>query len=1293
MKYRVPSARVLAVSCVLWGFCAHGASFKEAVEADWQRQDEGRLAQIRDAGTVRFAEEVVAWPGVAPDARARVPFGAAPVIDGKLDDALWARALAVPARSADQPAFLLACDARTLYLGASFPSSLAERFRTPSTAHDAGGAVDGVKDGKYGFHSGQEPNPWWQVDLGAVTAIDRVVVFNRLDYAPGLHNADSIELLTSNDGAAWQLRHRNGGKFFGGVGSGEPLVVTLSDATTGGAKIPAHARFVRLRLPSATPIFFHLDEVEVYGPEVPEKNLALKKRAAQSSLSIWSRGGLAGGGLCALPGSALALDDEATSVLCAGVPLPAAQARVARNGEQTTVEVALPLPGDPPQFPASFAPPTGDPVAIAPGLACRVALAAETTLGFGKNVYAFTVELDGAAPVEVTLTTVVFTPRRPERRVVLTKTFERAERVRGEFALEGEGPAALLLQARQGAGELLDGRTAFIPPVADTLRRAELLLADAVLPATEKLRALAQRAAELAARELREGPAADARAALCREARWCAREVAFAHPKFGAKEIVFLTRTTQQTYPDVCLNHMPWCCPPGGDICILTRTSYDAPPVVRTLLGGALGPGHVRGLDLWWDADRIVFGYAKAASDKPPEGWLDRATSYALRRSQEPIHIFELALDGTPPRQLTKGEWSDLDPTYLPDGSIAFASERCAYSLQCNEYDKDETSCNLYRMKPDGSGIRRLTVTKDGDYMPHTLADGTICYTRWEYQERGWAHVQSPWFVRPDGTGADAIFKQHFNEPWALEDARSIPESAKLVAIATGHHTLPAGPVVLIDANFGINNPDGLRSVTPGLVPPEGGMIGLAVREGGVQGKGGFAMHPWPLSEKQFLAVRNYGAETEPAGYALYLLDVFGTMELLYRDPRFSCFTPIPLAPRPRPPVLPDRTEPDKDYAVVTVSDVAQGLTGVPRKAMRYIRVGQRLAWPYGNEQGGERYEPDVKSVMINWTPARVIGVVPIEADGSARFRVPVDKHIYFQLLDENFMELRRMRSFVSFQSGEERGCTGCHETRSEAPPNGKLPLAFLREPVIPTPPPWGDRAMSYLRDVQPILDRHCVACHGGLKPAGGLDFSGGLTASYNRSYDTIRARGLIARSNVGDDARVTQVLEFGSHKSKLIASLRNADGSLKYGMTRNEWLTLVTWVDLNGPYHDGFINKRQKEPPYDLPADAKLAAQILDVSARRCASCHAPADVARLDWIDLRSPRKSRFLVAPLAKSAGGTEKCGSAVYRDRDDPDYRALVATVTAAVNEAWRRPRRDLKVVKEEEGIAVAAEEGR
>ncbi len=130
-----------------------------------------------------------------------------------------------------------------------------------------------------------------------------------------------------------------------------------------------------------------------------------------------------------------------------------------------------------------------------------------------------------------------------------------------------------------------------------------------------------------------------------------------------------------------------------------------------------------------------------------------------------------------------------------------------------------------------------MSASKDGDYLPHCLDDGSIAYCRWEYQERGWANIQSIWNLRPDRAGADALFKQHLNDPWALEDARSIPGngSRKLVAIAAGHHTLAAGPIVIITPSVGMNTERAIRIVTPTVLPPEGGTSGSPRPEGGVQ--------------------------------------------------------------------------------------------------------------------------------------------------------------------------------------------------------------------------------------------------------------------------------------------------------------------------------------------------------------------------------------------------------------------------------------------------------------------------
>ena len=231
-----------------------------------------------------------------------------------------------------------------------------------------------------------------------------------------------------------------------------------------------------------------------------------------------------------------------------------------------------------------------------------------------------------------------------------------------------------------------------------------------------------------------------------------------------------------------------------------------------------------------------------------------------------------------------------------------------------------------------------------------------------------------------------------------------------------------------------------------------------------------------------------------------------------------------------------------------------------------------------------------------------------------------------------------------------------------------------------------GRGPVSFLRDIQPIFDRHCTACHSGLKPAGQLDFCGGLTArgmipafGSNRAYETIRVHDLVSRSNIHDDARITLPLAFGSHKSKLVQVLRDGACGRRVKLSGDEWLRLVTWIDGNAPYHANFIQKRAADPPYDLPADRELIDGITAIHARRCQACHDAADISRGYWIDLHQPKKSLFLAAPLAESAGGTQRCGQATYVSQDDQDYRTLVQLVETAVKRAWEHPRRDVKTL--------------
>jgi len=681
------------------------------------------------------------------------------------------------------------------------------------------------------------------------------------------------------------------------------------------------------------------------------------------------------------------------------------------------------------------------------------------------------------------------------------------------------------------------------------------------------------------------------------EARRHLRQIVLASPALAFDRLVLVKQFAPHTVRNITRSYS-WKHKPGGDVCVLSGLRPDGK--VRGLIDGRLGPGFVWGLDLWWDGDRVVFGYAKQPTWPPPvntSSAREEGTNvFKLRQIYPPMHIFEVDADGSDLRQLTDHPyWNDFEPTYCANGDVVFASDRCGRSAECGNEKYDHSNPNLYVMSPDGTSVRQFTDNKDIDRYPHTLDNGLVAYTHWEYQERHFMEVHALWTARPDGTLSDALFKHHLRAPCGLRDTRSIPGSSKLVSTATGHHTFAWGPVVIVDPGVGLNSDRGISIVTPGVRVQEGRMAGQPVSEGGVLDRGGLYQTPWALSEKCFLASYSYprpnceasgGADSN--GFAIYLIDVYGNRELIYRDQLLSCTFPIPLRKRPRPPIVPDIRATPGEPATCYVTDVYDGLTGVPRGTIKHLRIAQHVGWPLDAKRGAMHYIPGSAGAkhlaFQSWSPVRVIGTVPVERDGSAHFTVPPDTALYFQALDERHMEVRRMRSMVSLKTAEVRGCTGCHETRAHAPAaRSAVPLALRHPPVTPTPPPWGaHQLLGYEWLVQPILDRHCVRCHGADKPEAGLDLTGRrATDGLYQSFRTLlgaRKRGprLVSTSNRFSNADVTKPKQFGSHRSRLIQMLLNDESHQRQvRLNESEWLSLVTWIDANAPYYDAFVNKR----------------------------------------------------------------------------------------------------------------------
>lgn len=473
---------------------------------------------------------------------------------------------------------------------------------------------------------------------------------------------------------------------------------------------------------------------------------------------------------------------------------------------------------------------------------------------------------------------------------------------------------------------------------------------------------------------------------------------------------------------------------------------------------------------------------------------------------------------------------------------------------------------------------------------------------------------------------------------------------------------LACGPVAIVDPLDACASPSIYENLTPEIPPP--------THFGWLRNDAGYCAYAYPLSESYFIVSYAYGPDDrDPAGYGIYLLDRWNNRDLIWRDPRLSAFEAIPVRIRARPHVVPpnDGSAQESPWGVFYVLDVHRGLDGIPPGTVKRLRIVEEIPKPVAADCLGSEIQYPVISRTGHLAVKWIWGTVPVEPDGSAHFLAPADRAIYFSALDEDSMEIQRMRSFTHIGRGELTGCIGCHESRRAAPPNAPV-LALRRPPSrIEPPPEVGPHAPDFFYDVQPILDHRCVSCHGGAEPAGGIDLSSDRTNLFDVAYETLTGKGLVRYTNgySCETLPLRRPKSYGSHASRLVEVLRTSHRD-RAALEPTEFRRLVAWIDCNCPYYGTYTYSR----PGTVGGRELFAAHraaLAEIHSRRCAPCHG-ADPARiLERIAFPEVERTRALRAPLAQAAGGDGSCGEGVFATSSDPDLerlRAIYEAVAAA-----------------------------
>ncbi len=566
--------------------------------------------------------------------------------------------------------------------------------------------------------------------------------------------------------------------------------------------------------------------------------------------------------------------------------------------------------------------------------------------------------------------------------------------------------------------------------------------------------------------------------------RWAARELALKNPLVTSRPILFLMRPRYAGHGQMLYEYVGWYYRsadphPAAGVFVLEQPGQSMK--TQTLVSNSEMQGHFVTLSLSYDARTIYFAFANPTGE-PSYGAQFAPVPAESGKKYHSFHIMAMNDDGSQLRQLTAGPRDDFDPCPLPDGGIAFMSTRRGGKNRCGG-GNPEAIYSLHRMDADGHNIRTLSFHETNEWHPTVLNDGRILYTRWDYVDRNAACFHGLWSCNPDGTSPAILFGNYTTLPWACYQAKAIPGSNHILFVGGGHHSIVGGTLCLLDPSrvaldpqSGEDRLEAMECLTPEVCFPES------------QGwPKSYFYSPWPLSEKYFLvAFSHEPLSGQSTGHAkegetgLYYYDRFGNLELLFRRPGISAAYPIPLAPRPRPPIPPSTCEADLgNEGEFLLSDVNQSLFPLPSdRPVVQLRVFQLLPKSRTDNQSN----PPICYPFAYGPNARMLlGTVPVEKDGSAYFRAPAKKPLYFQAVDADGRAVQSMRSIVYLQPGERRSCVGCHERPATGPASrGTLALAFVRPPSAIQPGPDGSLPFGYPRLIQPILDRHCLRCHDG---------------------------------------------------------------------------------------------------------------------------------------------------------------------------------------------------------------------
>ena len=586
------------------------------------------------------------------------------------------------------------------------------------------------------------------------------------------------------------------------------------------------------------------------------------------------------------------------------------------------------------------------------------------------------------------------------------------------------------------------------------------------------------------------------------------------------------------------------------------RSGFDAEIVELSNLRGDIqmrrvykpkNTSSIADLKMHWDGDRVMF-----TATMPDNRW----------------NIHEVKLDGTGYKTLVENKEPDLefyDGTYLPDGRLIAISNIGYQGVPC--VSGSDPVGNMVLYNPQNQDMRRITFDQDANWNPVVMNNGRVMYTRWEYTDLMHYYSRFVMHMNPDGTEQKALFGSGSAFPNSTFDIQPLPGHASaFVGIISGHHGIArSGRLILFDPTKARKGAAGMLQEIPYRNRP----IVEIIKDELVNGVWPQFIKPTPLDDKYYLVA----AKLNPQDlWGIYLVDVFDNVTCLMKQEGEGFISPIIVRKNVTPPAIPDRVELNEKEATFFIQDIyeGEGLRDVPRGTVKELRL-HAYEYAYLKTVSDHNWH----GIQSGWDIKRQLGTVPVEEDGSVIFKIPANTPISIQPVDKDGAAIQWMRSWLTGQPGEIVSCIGCHEDQNQIPVPKRV-IASQRAAHSIKAPEGGVRSFTFDLEVQPILDRACIACHNGEKA---FDLRAGKKDEHGYGPSYLNLHPYVHRQGPEADMAVLQPYEYHANTSELIRILKKGHANVE--LTDKEWRTLYNWIDYNAPDKGYFNANKITDFPY----------------------------------------------------------------------------------------------------------------